>query len=259
MVPEYGKRYRRYYHEHWWWRAREATITNVLRRYCPPGGWRVVLDVGCGDGLLFDRLKGFADRIEGVEPDVRLLDPCGPHRERIYVTPFDGGFRPGKLYDVILMLDVVEHLADPVAALNHAGRLLKPGGALVITVPALMSLWTNHDRINEHRIRYTRRTFAETARQAGLQLESQRYLFQWTCVAKLLQRLFERLTNAAPTTPSIPPKWINWFLLHWSQAENRIASQLPIPFGSSLLIIAHPTAHLGEESSGRKARAASSD
>lgn len=239
MDAAYCQQYRRCYQEHWWWRAREATITRVLRRHSPPTGWRTVLDVGCGDGLLFDRLSEIAEQVEGVEPDTRLLDPDGFHRDRIHVTPFDDSFQPGKRYDLILMLDVVEHLPEPVEALRHARRLLAPGGFLVITVPAFMLLWTNHDRVNEHRIRYTRQTFAAIAREAGLRIATQRYLFQWTFAAKLLQHLFEPWTNAPASTPSIPPAWLNSALLQWSKLENRIASRLPIPFGSSLLVIAH--------------------
>lgn len=70
----------------------------------------------------------------------------------------------GKDYSLILMLDVLEHLEDPVGALQHAVDLLTPEGTLLITVPAFMALWTNHDVLNHHLTRYTKRSFSNVAR-----------------------------------------------------------------------------------------------
>src|SRR5258708_8564199 len=76
MDPEYARRYRDLYERHWWWRAREHLILATLRRYLPPGGWRTILDVGCGDGVLFDRLAAFGD-VEGVEADPPTVSAAG--------------------------------------------------------------------------------------------------------------------------------------------------------------------------------------
>ena len=60
MDPEYGLAYRELYRRHWWWRAREELIVRTLRSLRPPAAGRgTTLDVGCGDGLLFDRLAEF--------------------------------------------------------------------------------------------------------------------------------------------------------------------------------------------------------
>ena len=57
MDPTYGANYEELYRRHWWWRAREAAILHELARLKPAGGWRRILDVGCGNGLFFDRLS----------------------------------------------------------------------------------------------------------------------------------------------------------------------------------------------------------
>src|SRR2546426_10425650 len=80
---------------HWWWRARERLILDVLRRLRPGAGWSAILDVGCGDGLLFERFAEFGP-VEGVEPDASLVASDGPYRDRIHVVPFDRSFRPGR-------------------------------------------------------------------------------------------------------------------------------------------------------------------
>jgi len=234
--PQYGQRYRELYQNHWWWRAREELIIDTLRRCQPPHGWGKILDVGCGDGLFFERLSRFGD-VEGVEPAGERVSTTGAHVKRIYIAPFDEHFRPGKQYSLILMLDVLEHLPDPIGALRHALILLIPGGTVLVTVPAFKLLWTNHDVINHHLTRYTKRSFRDLARQAGLPLETERYFFQWTCPVKLMVRVVEQLFGPRPKIPSVPPRWINRSLYFVSRLEQKTLDALPVPFGSSLLVI----------------------
>jgi SAM-dependent methyltransferase len=119
------------------------------------------------------------------------------------------------------MLDVLEHLPDPAAALEHARSLLNPGGRLLITVPALNVLWTTHDDVNHHYIRYDRRSFRLLARNAGVELLSLRYFFHWTCPVKLLIRLKEALWKTRPAPPRVPQKLVNQLCLALSCAEQR--------------------------------------
>ena len=232
----YGRHYRDLYQRHWWWRARESAILHELGRIKPPQGWPRILDVGCGDGLLFDRLSTFG-AVEGVEPDATLLDPNGPWRHAIHAVPFDTSFRPAHHVDLILMLDVLEHLQDPAAALRHAIDLLQPSGTMLITVPAFQWLWTHHDDINHHVRRYDRRSFRALAREAGFRIRKERYLFQWTVPAKLLVRAIERLNRRAPAVPRTPPAPVNALLRELTSLEERISRAVPVPFGTSLLII----------------------
>jgi len=233
--PRYGERYRYLYHHHWWWRARTEFIVDRLRRLRPPPGSKI-LDIGCGDGLFFDRLREFGE-VEGIEPCRELVSPSNSYRDRIYIGPFDGDFRPGKFYSLILMLDVLEHLEDPVGALRHVLSLLGPGGIFVATLPAFMLLWTNHDVLNQHFTRYTKSSFRDVARKAGLQILEERYLYHWTFFAKLVVRLYEQATRPEPTPASVPPVSINAPLYWLSRIEQTTISRLPIPFGSSLMII----------------------
>lgn len=235
MDPGYGAQYEELYRRHWWWRAREAAITAELERIRPAGGWRRLLDVGCGNGLFFDRLAELG-QVSGVEPDTALLDPNGRWRHAIQAVPFDQKFQPGHQFDVILMLDVLEHLDQPEAALRHALALLAPGGVVVITVPAFQWLWTRHDDLNHHRRRYNRRTFRELARHAGLRIAQERFLFQWLVPAKLLARALERLSSKPPALPRVPPEPLNSTLRIVSLIQERITRVIRVPFGSSLMI-----------------------
>ena len=240
MDVAYGARYRELYRRHWWWRARERVILDAIRRHQPRDGWTSVLDVGCGDGLFFDTLAALPGvrHVEGVEPDATLVSPDGPHRARIHVQPFDARFQPGRRYSLIVMLDVLEHLADPDAALRQVHALLEPDGVFIATVPAFMALWTRHDTLNHHYVRYTKRSAERVASEAGLHVEHARYFFHWTALAKLATRLLEAVIPGEPKPPSLPPTPINRALYLASRTEEMLLRRARIPFGSSLLLVA---------------------
>ena len=236
MEKVYRAQYRLLFEKHWWWRARAEAILDTLRHIQPPQGCRTILDVGCGEGLFFDRLSEFGE-VEGIDLPEAVAESGSACRQRIYVGPFDESFQPSKQYSLILMLDVLEHLPDPVAALRRALALLNPSGALLITVPAFNLLWTNHDVINHHLTRYTKSSFRRVAQQAGLQIEAERYWFQWTCPVKLATRLVESLLGLQPRAPDIPPRVINESLHRFSRLEQKALGWLPVPFGSTLMVL----------------------
>ncbi|MGA7850883.1 MAG: class I SAM-dependent methyltransferase [Terriglobales bacterium] len=236
MDSKYGEAYRELFEKHWWWRSRTELILDKLRQLRPAPGWEHILDIGCGDALFFDRLAEFGE-VEGVEPCAKLVSPTSPHRDRIYVCPFDRNFRPGKQYSLILMLDVLEHLEDPIGALRHVLDLLAPVGMVIVTVPAFMSLWTNHDVLNHHLIRYTKHGFRKVARQAGLQTREECYLYHWTCPVKLAVHVMESVFHPKPEAPKVPADWVNDALFWVSRFEQKTLSTLPMPFGSSLMVV----------------------
>jgi SAM-dependent methyltransferase len=230
----YSDAYAELHRRHWWWQAREEVVLETLRRHRPAAGWGAILDVGCGDGLLFDQLEEFG-RVEGVEPDAAVIGDR--YRDRIYAAPFDERFQPGKRYSLILMLDVLEHLPDAHAAIVHALDLLANGGNLLITVPAFQALWTTHDDLNRHVRRYTRASFRAAANGAPLKILEERYLFQALFPAKLAVSAVERLFHLSPRVPAVPPAWINSAMRRFLRIEEKMFRAVPVPFGSSLLVM----------------------
>jgi SAM-dependent methyltransferase len=237
--PEYGRRYRDLYERHWWWRARERVILAALRDHAPPGGWGRgnVLDIGCGDGLFFDRLGEFADSVQGVEPAAALVSDDPSRRSRIFIGPFDERYQPEKTFTLIVMLDVLEHLDDPASALRHALSLLEPQGVFLATVPAFRSIWTTHDDINAHRMRYTKSSMRALAAAGGLRIDRMEYFFHWTYPAKLAQRAVEAVTHPTPKPARVPSAPINAVLYGLSTCERVLVGRLGLPFGSSLLVV----------------------
>ena len=227
METEYAHRYRDLYRRHWWWRAREHLIVSTLRSMAPEEGWPSILDVGCGDGLFFDRLTQFGD-VEGVESDASLVDPGGRWASRICIQPFDETFQPRKQYGLITMLDVVEHLPDPGAAVRRAVDLLEPAGTLLVTVPAFQALWTSHDDFNHHVQRFTRRTLARLVEGVGLETVALRYFFFWTCPVKLLVRLKEGVLRSPSERARVPTPIVNRALYRLSRLEEASLGWLPV-------------------------------
>jgi SAM-dependent methyltransferase len=179
-----------------------------------------------------------------IEPQRRGIIPLDglhvSHRlaRTVRSDPFE--IRIDSDFDVILFLDVLEHLDDPGQALRHAVSLLENGGIILATVPAFMWLWTAHDDLNHHRTRYDRRSLRSVMESAGLRVERTRYLFQWLVGAKLLVRGIEAVRRPEPSSPSIPPAPINGMLTGVSAVEEWLGRFLPPPFGGSLLMVARP-------------------
>jgi SAM-dependent methyltransferase len=240
VQADYAKAYRTLWERHWWWRSREAYVLGRLERIHrrAAGGALRLLDVGCGDGLFFDRLERFG-RVEGLEPDASLLD--GERRDaRIVCGTLGPDFDPGPVYDVVLMLDVLEHIADDGAALRAARAVLRPGGTLLITVPALAWLWSRHDVVNAHHRRYHPGPLRAALRGAGFEVETVRYFFAWTVGPLLLRRWLHpagaRGRNvAADYAVGIPPAPLNRALTALSRAEHAAGRFVRWPLGSSLL------------------------
>jgi 2-polyprenyl-3-methyl-5-hydroxy-6-metoxy-1,4-benzoquinol methylase len=235
MEKEYVQKYAELYHHHWWWRAREEIIVDTLRRRFGRSASLRILDVGCGDGLFFDRLSGFGS-VEGVEPEAQAVSTGNPHRNKIHLCGLEE-FTPTAAYDLVLLLDVLEHLEDPAGYLRLALSKLAPGGRALITVPAFQSLWTTHDDLNHHRTRYSKSSFHEVAEAAGLVIEEQRYLFQWVFFAKLLVRAKEAAFGSKPKPPGIPWGPVNWLLGAATIFEYKFGRAMNLPFGGSLMVM----------------------
>lgn len=232
MDARYAAAYPNLYRNHWWWRVREEILVRKIRRVLGGDSGARILDVGCGAALFFNALQQFG-HVEGVESDWAAVEQSGKWQSHIAVGELD---EAGGLFDLIVILDVLEHLQDPGQLLRRAARRLAPSGRLLVTVPAFNWLWTAHDDINHHLRRYTAREMRRTLEHAGLVTVETSYLFQSLVVPKLLVRVKEALTSRSQTVPGIPSAPINVAAQAWYRAEYAVAGRLP--FGGSLLAIA---------------------
>lgn len=236
MEAEYAAAYPRLYREHWWWRVREHILVRKIRQILKgsqPGAR--ILDVGCGSGLFFDALEEFG-HVEGIESERLAVEQSGRWRSRIQLGAFDDAFRPGHSFDLILLLDVLEHVDHPDDLLRRARDLSSPNGRILATVPAFEWLWTSHDELSHHKRRYTATELRGLLNGAGLTVVEMRYLFQSLMVPKLFVWAKETLRPSSPGVPRVPSPALNHALQLWYRLEYAIAGWLP--FGSSVMAVA---------------------
>ncbi len=240
MQIEYGREYSGLYREHWWWRARETILLDEFRRIgLRTGGGLEILDVGCGDALFFPTLTQFGHP-RGIEIDERLLDPDGPFRNQISIQPLgDPCYEdPSWRFDLITALDVVEHIEDDRNAIASIVRMLRPGGLLLVTVPAFEFLWDELDELNCHHRRYTVGGLKEILNVPELELVRIRYAFRSLFLPKLLIRWVNEAGFCRVAPESIPPTSINRIARQYSILEDRLLNTIPLPFGTSVFALA---------------------
>ena len=235
MEADYAAAYANLHRRHWWWRVREDILLTKARQLLRSRDGDIrILDVGCGAGLLFDALDSLG-HVEGIESDRIMVEQSGRWRSRIHLGQLDT-YSSDHLFDLILLLDVLEHTERPDLMLQQASQHLKPNGHLVLTVPAFQWLWTSHDDLNHHRKRYTADEVYRLMNEAGLTVIEARYLFQSLTIPKLLIHLKEIVVGRRVTLPRVPPDSLNRMLQRWFHLEDAIAGSLP--FGSSVMAVA---------------------
>src|ERR1039457_641580 len=196
---------------HWWYRGRRRIIRAELDRL-PLAPGAVVLDAGCGSGGTLEEAARYGEG-HGIElnPDAAPAGQsrrCGEVRVgRLEELPWEAG-----TFDLITCLDVIEHTPDDRVTLSELRRVTKPGGWMLVTVPAYQALWSLHDEANHHYRRYGRRTLREAAHAAGwtvIRMSSfNSLLLAPAAVVRLLQRrvgTHEGYTNDL----NLGPRWLN--------------------------------------------------
>ncbi|MBI2204116.1 MAG: class I SAM-dependent methyltransferase [Candidatus Rokubacteria bacterium] len=239
MDPAYVSRHVEEEREHWWFRARLEILRAVLPPRAPGARRRRVVDLGCGTGTVLDALHDLGETI-GVEIDdtlrgvalVRGLDVrAGALPDRVPVEPGTA--------DVVLLLDVLEHLEDPAATLGTARELLVPHGVLVVTVPAYQWLWSSHDVTLRHKRRYTRRALIRLATDAGFLIDRATYFNTLLFPALAVVRLVGRLQGRNGHDLKRPAPIVNRLLERVFAAERHLIRRVALPFGNSILLLAH--------------------
>lgn len=141
--------------KHPWWHARARLAIRLLRTFDVRAG-AFVLDAGCGWGTFLPALEAAGYRVAGLDVSRRALEGLdAPDRiliEADLTTPPPDSAR--NIYDAALALDVIEHVDDDTAVISSLAATVKPGGLVVVSVPALPELFSEFDQIQGHRRRY---------------------------------------------------------------------------------------------------------
>jgi SAM-dependent methyltransferase len=228
---------------HWWYVARREIIfewvLKTLAEYEAPR----ILDIGCGTGfnLAYLRSKGY-ENVFGLDFSNSALRYC-QSRALTSLICGDGTYPPlcKESFEVIMALDLIEHLEDDIHALIELARILKPGGSLIIFTPAFNFLWGLQDEVSHHFRRYTARELRQKLTQAKLVPRKLTYtntfLFPLIGVGRMALRLVDN--NVQVTSENdLHPRWSNYLLQKIFEAERPLLRHVNFPFGVSLFCVA---------------------
>jgi ubiquinone/menaquinone biosynthesis C-methylase UbiE len=169
MQSDFYTRYFEVEQSHWLMRGRRAIALDLLATHLPPVDRAHVLDFGCGSGLTVQTLTAAGYDALGVDFSPEAID-FGTKKGIAGLSVVSDENLPfnDASFDAVLCMDVLEHIADEQRALAEMRRVLKPGGALVIMVPAYMFLWGRQDEVAHHYRRYSLGRLIEVVRAGGL-------------------------------------------------------------------------------------------
>lgn len=237
--------FREQYEDNWYFAARADVLTAVIAPLCPAGRAFSIADVGGGTGSLLARVRQHG-RAVAIEGDLQLAQVG----RQLYGIPFvQGDLSHGvplndDTLDIVLMLDVLEHVEDERALLSEVARVLRPHGRLVVSVPAFQALWSRHDELHHHKRRYSRRSLVDVLTAAGFACERVTYfntlLFPLVYGSRSLERFSSRWrgsTTDYERGPRIMTAVLRWLF----SLERRIIPRWNLPVGVSLLVLARRT------------------
>jgi SAM-dependent methyltransferase len=256
MDPSFYASYYRHEDRHWWFRWRFELITRLVSEQKKGPDFRI-LDAGCGTGQMLKHLEELGDAI-GIDTSAQATAFAQSRGVKKLVqgsiteVPF-----PEATFDCIVALDVIEHVEDDFGILQSLHEVLKPGGRLIITVPAYEILWSEHDEINHHKRRYTAPKLQNLIEAAGYSVDRVTYcntvFFLPIFAIRKFKNLMRKARNSNGAHPDglqsdlgDYPELMNEAAFRVMQMENGLMRHVNLPFGVSILAVAERVAPVAE-------------
>ncbi len=228
MQAEQFQLHARIEESHWWFVARRQIMRRIVERIVPPSLDKTVVDVGCGTGGNIAALS--ADyRCVGIDTSAEAIELA---QQRFPKVQFHCGFAPGGLGEdmqranTVLMMDVLEHVENDVGLLSSVMDAVRSGTNFLLTVPADMSLWSQHDESFGHFRRYDLSSFR--ALWAGLPVKTllashyNSRLYPAIKLVRSLSQLRGQAAGASGTDFHLPNPLTNKLLQRVFEGEARV-------------------------------------
>jgi SAM-dependent methyltransferase len=218
--------------DYWWYRARSELLRTIVEEHI--GDPETLLDVGSADGPSVSWMRTRGRRV-ALDLDFAALTPGDVCASAMAMPFHDGSF------DVVAAFDVLEHCEPEAQALEEIVRVLRPGGRLLIAVPAYQWAWTSFDRDIGHHRRYTRRRLVRALEAVGLEISRSTYMFAGTLPMFTADRLLRKV-RTPPDGPDTELPEVSRFaeriLLGLCRADQRVLRRRNLAFGSSVVAVA---------------------
>ena len=223
---------------HWWYRARRDVLAALIRRKVNLAPAARILEIGCGTGHNLGMLSAFG-HVDAIEIDDHSRGIAAKRLGR------DVGASPlpaltgiaDQSYDMVAILDVLEHVDDDRAALTAIAQRLRPGGTILITVPQYPWMWSGHDVANHHFRRYTKATLRKTIADTGLTLTLLQSFNSLLFPFAAADRIMARLTGRTGSDDALPAAPINMLFEKIFGLERYLVGRVPMPPGVSLVAL----------------------
>lgn len=224
---------------HWWFKARKEIISKVLSTLNLPSNAEI-LEIGSGMGGNLSMLEKFGN-VTAIEMDADAVK----YTQEAYKASILQGSLPDNIpnadrkYDVVCLFDVLEHIDNDVEALESIKKLMKPGGLLILTVPAYQWLFGTHDKFLHHYRRYSRKRLLTQLNSSGLDVIKSGYFNFILFPLVVLVRLFDVLKRSqSPSGYGVPSSFVNFMFFNIFRIERFLIPTIFFPMGSSIMAIA---------------------
>jgi len=253
MKKDFYSLYYKLEDKHWWFVGRRRIFLNMLDKYLPANNGkekRRILDVGCGTGTLLRYLSRYGCA-QGVDVDEQAIEFChkrGVHQVQkvdSFPLPFEDD-----TFDLVTLLDVLEHIDDDEGTLRELYRIVRPGGMLMLAVPAYRFLWGPQDEISNHKRRYIAPEIGDLLRGTGFRIKRLSYfntvLFPVIAAVRVLRPYLPKTFQVESdcTITKLGP--LNRMLGRLFGLEALVVKEMSLPFGVSIIGLAYkpPAPHL---------------
>ena len=223
---------------HWWFTARRRILDGVIERIVRPPKDARILELGAGTGHNLAMLSRFG-QVEASELDPVARNIAGERLGRPVIEAAlpDLSMFPAGAYDLVALLDVLEHVTDDKGSLTAILERLKPGGALLLTVPINPWMWSAHDVAHHHHRRYRKHEIRKLAIDAGYEIDMLSPFNSLLFPPIAAVRLVGKLTGKDDSDDALPSAPINKALDTIFGLEKGLIGRVPLPFGVSLIAV----------------------
>lgn len=241
MENDFYKTYFVLEESNWWFRVRRNLIFYLFLKYKIKKDFKI-LDFGCGSGFLAGELQKRGYDASGVDQSDEAIE-FGKNKGIKNLSVYKGNNLnfPVSSFDIVLALDVIEHIENDGHAVQDIERVLKPGGIIIITVPAYQWLWGVQDDISHHYRRYTIGSLAKVLEaNSNLKVLKKTYfntfLFPPIAVVRILSKWFNLKKRESDF--DINNKWLDNLFFYIFNLERKFLKGINFPFGVSILLVA---------------------